>query len=51
VEAADGKRAATAVPFSETTGVLLPKDLISEAEYPKTWRTRRVGQKLRRKGR
>ena len=44
----DGKRAATAVPFSETNGVFFyRKDLVSEAEYPKTWADLvRVSQKL-----
>ena len=48
----DGKRAATAVPFNETLGVFFyRKDLISEAEYPKTWADLvRVSQKLQKEG-
>jgi ABC-type glycerol-3-phosphate transport system substrate-binding protein len=48
----DGKRAATALPFNETLGVFFyRKDLISEAEYPKTWADLvRVSQRLQREG-
>jgi ABC-type glycerol-3-phosphate transport system substrate-binding protein len=48
----DGQRAATAVPFSETDGVFFyRKDLISAAEYPKTWADLvRVSQKLQKEG-
>ncbi len=48
----DGKKAATAVPFSETLGIFFyRKDLISEAEYPKTWADLvRVSQKLQKEG-
>ncbi|HZS32260.1 MAG TPA: extracellular solute-binding protein [Methylomirabilota bacterium] len=48
----DGKKAATAIPFNETLGVFFyRKDLISEAEYPKTWADLvRVSQRLQKEG-
>jgi ABC-type glycerol-3-phosphate transport system substrate-binding protein len=48
----DGKRAATAVPFNETLGVFFyRKDLLPEAEYPKTWADLvKASQKLQREG-
>jgi len=48
----DGKRAATAVPFNETLGVFFyRKDLLPEAEYPKTWADLvKVSQKLQKEG-
>jgi multiple sugar transport system substrate-binding protein len=48
----DGKKAATAVPFNETLGIFFyRKDLIGDAEYPRTWADLvRVSQKLQKEG-
>ena len=52
MEAAGRQARATAVPFNETLGVFFyRKDLITEAEYPKTWADLvRVSQKLQKEG-